>query len=486
VVFALSSYSLALRELAYDAVALVNDQLASAKFTGAMQLRYLICGLISRSVPKPFARLPSVVCSFIAEACQVLLDPACDLYCAVNQFLLTRPFLDISDVPMFYDCFQSGKRNSVEMRRWLFKILIFGIQSDIDVSLLRRRHLVPLMMACYDSTIASSIDRAFILKIFDKMAKSTASRNYLISSGFLTWLHRIVSNAKEAHTLSRVMDLSNCFLNDVEISQEDIQLSKQTFCIDIEIWRIGDVAIHQFIDVAKCWDRSKATSDNELLNLAMLTLQFIATSRNTRMTLCNRWIFDELLDYCKIVSETLRNSQNMNICSESDHERSILQLFKILCSSIGGTSQNQTQNLSLRPVQISQLLKFSFGEFFRWQEMGTIGKPSTAEVTRVLIDIVWSSVQLLKFDDRAWSTVCTSLLKFLLIALTKVNLTHGVNVEQQDMTSMRLYKVSTLLLKHYNDLSAAEEMSISTGMDAESNNIVCAKLVRKLLDICLM
>ena len=117
VLFATTSDSLATRQLAYEVIALVGDQLEAAKFAEVMQLRHLVVGLLRRSIPAAYAQLPGLVCAFFAECCQVLLDPASHLYGNLNQFLLARPHLDLSDVPMFYASFQAATPDAREVRQ---------------------------------------------------------------------------------------------------------------------------------------------------------------------------------------------------------------------------------------------------------------------------------------------------------------------------------------------------------------------------------
>jgi hypothetical protein len=119
VVFATSSPHQQTRALSYRILALVADQLATATFPEAMQLRYLAADLLRRSSATPFAQVPCLVCSFVAEACQIFLDPASELFAPLNRFLLQRPFLDFTDVPMFYACFQAGTPDVREVSMYL-------------------------------------------------------------------------------------------------------------------------------------------------------------------------------------------------------------------------------------------------------------------------------------------------------------------------------------------------------------------------------
>ena len=58
--------------------------------------------------PSPPPRVPGVIASFVLEALRVLQRPGHALYLPLNRFLLSRPQLDLEDIPMWYQCFNSA------------------------------------------------------------------------------------------------------------------------------------------------------------------------------------------------------------------------------------------------------------------------------------------------------------------------------------------------------------------------------------------
>jgi len=59
-----------------------------------------------------------------AQAAEVLLKPEHRLYKPLNRFLLQRPALDMKDVPMFYELFNSGApHNFKQDRAWVLRML---------------------------------------------------------------------------------------------------------------------------------------------------------------------------------------------------------------------------------------------------------------------------------------------------------------------------------------------------------------------------
>ena len=53
-------------------------------------------------------RVPGVIASFVVESIRVLQRPGHPLYLQINRFLMSRIALDLEDVPMWYQCFNSG------------------------------------------------------------------------------------------------------------------------------------------------------------------------------------------------------------------------------------------------------------------------------------------------------------------------------------------------------------------------------------------
>eukprot|EP00750_Incisomonas_marina_P021018 INCI4134.2.p1 GENE.INCI4134.2~~INCI4134.2.p1 ORF type:complete len:2546 (-),score=426.11 INCI4134.2:1528-9165(-) len=210
VLFAAASDRQGTRQVAYEILALVADQLEGAKFAEVMQLRHLVLGLLRRSIPKPHQKLPGIICSFLAEACQILLDPAANLYGDLNQFLLARPHLDLGDVPMFYSCFQAATPDAREMRRWHLKLLIIGVKSSQDIALLERRHVVPLVLGFHDSILASPRDRAYCVKFLRTLAelRSPACQNHLASCGVLTWLAKTCAQSEEIEEFTNLISIA--------------------------------------------------------------------------------------------------------------------------------------------------------------------------------------------------------------------------------------------------------------------------------------
>lgn len=92
--------------------------------------------------------------------------PESPLYGAVNRFLLQRPFLDLTDVPMFYSCFNaSSQPHWRKHRTWLLQLLLSGVRSASDFLLLQRRHAVPMLLTFHDGGLSDYTSRQTVLQV---------------------------------------------------------------------------------------------------------------------------------------------------------------------------------------------------------------------------------------------------------------------------------------------------------------------------------
>eukprot|EP01052_Picozoa_sp_SAG31_P014603 SAG31_NODE_914_length_11058_cov_13.316270_4_plen_1446_part_00 len=165
VVSAMSSPDLEARKIAYHALAAFLDKVTDES-TFAERFRkcntlnsdnltplsmntlccvveiMLLLHAVRMGVTIEYQVIPTVVTSWIRSAIRVLLRPDHALYTQVNAFLLQRPFLDVTDVPMFYSMFNSSDKEYKTERAWILHVLEQGVaQSGVDVALYRRRHV---------------------------------------------------------------------------------------------------------------------------------------------------------------------------------------------------------------------------------------------------------------------------------------------------------------------------------------------------------
>ena len=165
-VASLSSAVKSVRQLAYAAVAQYLELLAgdAEGFRERPQVE-LVLRVVQASVPAPFARLPALVCLFVAEALDVALKPTHAHYQVINSFLLKKPTLDLNDVPLFYTMFNHGGQHHRARRSWLLNYLGDGVQGVADHHALARRHVYGILMTYASSCVADTTTRLAVLRV---------------------------------------------------------------------------------------------------------------------------------------------------------------------------------------------------------------------------------------------------------------------------------------------------------------------------------
>lgn len=142
--------------------------------------------------------IPRIQAVFLALTCNIMMNPAHYLYEKINRFLLARPQLDFTDIPLFLNLFNSHDNYAKDVN-WLLRLLAAGIvvvgdkhdhDDDDDSHLLyRRRHVLEMCMGLYRSQSATEKVKEGIRCILQKVALNNNMKRYFERVGGLTWLH---------------------------------------------------------------------------------------------------------------------------------------------------------------------------------------------------------------------------------------------------------------------------------------------------------
>ncbi|RLN13947.1 hypothetical protein BBJ28_00010525, partial [Nothophytophthora sp. Chile5] len=189
-----SSSADSIRVYAYGILAHLHESLeaaaeAAADFKAGRQV-HLLLDVFRRAVEHPLQQVSSVVTVFLNDVLSVLTRPAHVLYPQVNHFLLARPALDLGDVPMFYSLFNSRAPLTFRQERsWLLHALRRGVRHDIDVALLVRRHVLPMLLSFFTSELADTHTQPLITRILLATLQTPAGGLYLLTkTALLEWL----------------------------------------------------------------------------------------------------------------------------------------------------------------------------------------------------------------------------------------------------------------------------------------------------------
>lgn len=101
----------------------------------------------------------------MAYALRGVFYPSNFIYPLTARFLLQRPELDTSDVPMLFSMLYSNSDNWRKERHWIIRYLANGMASSEDWRVLKRRHTWDLLASLFQSAEADSTLRKAIFEV---------------------------------------------------------------------------------------------------------------------------------------------------------------------------------------------------------------------------------------------------------------------------------------------------------------------------------
>ncbi|GAB4818251.1 hypothetical protein N2152v2_005297 [Parachlorella kessleri] len=184
--------------LAYEAVALLEEQLGQEEFREKRQLSVLL-GAVRNAVTMPFHRLPAVVALFCAEASLAVMHPGAPMYPPINRYLVRKAVLDLQEVPLFGQLMLGGAPQHASERRWLLQLLLAGLRGPEDARLYRRRYVLELAMSLHDSPVAEPHVSLLALRTICRATfVPRAARHLVEHSGLIRWLAAAACRAAAA------------------------------------------------------------------------------------------------------------------------------------------------------------------------------------------------------------------------------------------------------------------------------------------------
>jgi Nucleolar pre-ribosomal-associated protein 1/Ribosome 60S biogenesis N-terminal len=193
---ALSSRNSSMRKLAGATLSHYLTLAKAAQFRERPQL-LLLLHTVRNAIPAPNARLAPLIATFAVEALAIVLRPAHRSYVQVNRVLLSRPMLDVDDVPLFYKMFKSSEVTHRHERMWMMRLLADGLKSSADYKICRRRHVLPLVQSFFDSPIAGHFSRRAAFSVVERAAAIDRKLSDLIEyTGTPLWLATVATNTR--------------------------------------------------------------------------------------------------------------------------------------------------------------------------------------------------------------------------------------------------------------------------------------------------
>ena len=198
-VMALAAESAALRAVAYECLGRYMGVLMEGpSFAERRQVNRILCSLRD-AVVVPNARLPCVTTAFVAHGLRVLLRPTHPQYRALNAYIVSRPYMPLDEVPMFFNAFHGGGPRAREERIWLLQLMSRALLSEADLAMCRHRHALQLILSLHDSPLADSPTRRACLGVLCAAARLPEGATALLHDHSIAgWIVSALSGTSRA------------------------------------------------------------------------------------------------------------------------------------------------------------------------------------------------------------------------------------------------------------------------------------------------
>ncbi|KAF8548696.1 hypothetical protein OG21DRAFT_1489159 [Imleria badia] len=157
----------------------------------------------------PPRRLPTFTTLILLHALRGIFYPSNFIYPRTARFLLQRPELDVSDVPMLFGMLYSSSDDWKKERGWMLRMLGDGMASTDDWKVLKRRHTWDLVASLFQSSKNDPAVRAGILEILANLTcNPQACTSLVLKSSLLSWIEMQVGDnpGKEAMAWLRILE----------------------------------------------------------------------------------------------------------------------------------------------------------------------------------------------------------------------------------------------------------------------------------------
>lgn len=147
--------------------------------------------------------IPSSIALFMGRSTMHLLQPGHELYSKISKYLLSRPWCDAKDLPLFESVIiEADSQNEVSERLSALRIIRDNLNTKQDHLNMCRKNAYSHLMLLFSVFARDSRMGHAVLDIFDKALSIKAASRYLIERcNFLPWLHQIASASSSLQLL---------------------------------------------------------------------------------------------------------------------------------------------------------------------------------------------------------------------------------------------------------------------------------------------
>ncbi|KZT52357.1 hypothetical protein CALCODRAFT_92465 [Calocera cornea HHB12733] len=155
-------------------------------------------------------RLPTFTVLLCAYAVHSLFHPAVLVYPHISRFLLQRPALDTTDVPLLYGMLYSSSDDWRRERLWIIRFIGNAMRSTADWHAIRRRRAWDLLATLFQSNKDDRQIRQAIFEVLGSLTQNQyATHALVLRSSLLAWLNVQLLTIKPHETLFWLRVLEN-------------------------------------------------------------------------------------------------------------------------------------------------------------------------------------------------------------------------------------------------------------------------------------
>ena len=176
----------------------------------------------SSSGPKQF---PSVISLFLSRAALHLLQPTHELFSKINKYLLSRPFVDYKDVPLYDLLIVDGDATTDQAPRLsTFRIVRDGLMTRGDHLNLCRKNIYNRLMLLFPVLTKDVRAGHAVIDLLDKALGIQVCARYLLERcTIISWLQQMASttNSLDIDTISAAETVAPCVVEEIQPIDDD-------------------------------------------------------------------------------------------------------------------------------------------------------------------------------------------------------------------------------------------------------------------------
>ncbi|KAK0455710.1 ribosome 60S biogenesis N-terminal-domain-containing protein [Desarmillaria tabescens] len=202
-----------IRELAIYCISALWKQLETVEMQEKPSVLYIL-GLLRDTIPQPSAgecpkRLPTYSTLILLHALRGVFYPSHFAYPLTARFLLQRPELDISDVPMLFGLLYSSSDNWKQERAWMIRLLSDGLVGTDDWRVFKRRHTWDLLASIFQASNDVALRKGILEVLANLTCIPQATTSLVLKSGLHCWIEMQLLNLVEDESIAWLKIIEN-------------------------------------------------------------------------------------------------------------------------------------------------------------------------------------------------------------------------------------------------------------------------------------